>query len=144
MNRVIKCHDCGASEGEIHSFGCDMEDCPFCRGQLITCGCCYKLLHIDVSEGTWAYEHGLTKEQRNRFIELMEEKGRIPYVYTPVLCVICGEDMSHEEIHESNIPDEDWDKYIIPTLQPKVLCKSCIERQKQLFPNGWRNVKRHD
>ena len=33
------CHDCGARYGEYHKPGCDMERCPRCDGQLITCGC---------------------------------------------------------------------------------------------------------
>jgi hypothetical protein len=34
----IKCHDCGIVNGNIHHFGCDMERCPVCKGQLISCG----------------------------------------------------------------------------------------------------------
>lgn len=33
------CGDCDAADGEIHELGCDLEDCPCCGGQLITCGC---------------------------------------------------------------------------------------------------------
>jgi hypothetical protein len=33
------CHDCGIVDDMIHDFGCDMETCPRCFGQLITCGC---------------------------------------------------------------------------------------------------------
>lgn len=33
------CHDCGCPVGGLHHPGCDMEECPFCRGQLITCAC---------------------------------------------------------------------------------------------------------
>ena len=34
-----KCHDCGVTNGKIHHPGCDMERCPRCDGQLISCGC---------------------------------------------------------------------------------------------------------
>lgn len=34
-----RCHDCGATAGEYHEPGCDMEDCPRCGGQSIACGC---------------------------------------------------------------------------------------------------------
>lgn len=35
------CGDCGIlmEEGNIHHFGCDIERCPRCDGQLIGCGC---------------------------------------------------------------------------------------------------------
>jgi len=52
MNNIIKCHDCGAREGEYHQPGCDMETCPFCCGQLISCDCPYNLLGIDASAAT--------------------------------------------------------------------------------------------
>ncbi|MEW6016485.1 MAG: hypothetical protein AB1760_00260 [Pseudomonadota bacterium] len=31
------CHDCGAEVGELHELGCDVEECPKCHRQLITC-----------------------------------------------------------------------------------------------------------
>ncbi len=36
-----RCHDCGIENkhGNYHHLGCDMERCPKCKGQLISCGC---------------------------------------------------------------------------------------------------------
>jgi len=36
-----RCHDCNIEnkEGNCHHLGCDMERCPKCHGQLISCGC---------------------------------------------------------------------------------------------------------
>lgn len=42
----VRCHDCGRMEGEIHMAGCDMERCPWCGDQLISCGCPRRVLRI--------------------------------------------------------------------------------------------------
>lgn len=35
------CHDCVAIKGEFHVAGCDVERCPNCGGQVISCDCPY-------------------------------------------------------------------------------------------------------
>ncbi len=34
-----RCHDCGAKKGYYHHFRCDVEQCPRCKRQLLSCDC---------------------------------------------------------------------------------------------------------
>ena len=39
MREGDPCGDCLAPWGALHHPGCDLEECPRCGGQAITCGC---------------------------------------------------------------------------------------------------------
>jgi ribosomal protein L44E len=108
----LKCHDCDASVGQLHILGCDMETCPICGGQLISC----------------SEEH----------FKLVEEGKfpRIPYIQPLVQCAACN--LLFPDMFQ--VPDEEWDKYVIPPLQHEFLCWDCYGTMKELFPNGWRNI----
>jgi hypothetical protein len=41
LNDGADCPDCAVSSGEFHLQGCDMEQCPRCFGQAISCDCDY-------------------------------------------------------------------------------------------------------
>lgn len=68
---------------------------------------------------------------------MLKQKGLIPYVSVPFLCALCG------EVYPELFNDNDWKKYIIPELQGEVLCHSCYNEMKVLFPNGWMNAKKN-
>ncbi|MFV2016029.1 MAG: hypothetical protein ACC656_11400 [Candidatus Heimdallarchaeota archaeon] len=46
----VSCSDCAVKVGEEHQLGCDIERCPKCGTQLISCGC----FTIDIDDGAVA------------------------------------------------------------------------------------------
>jgi rRNA maturation endonuclease Nob1 len=37
----VACHDCRVVKGEFHVPSCDVEECPVCGGQLLSCHCAF-------------------------------------------------------------------------------------------------------
>jgi hypothetical protein len=126
MVKRSTCHDCGTKEGQLHVLGCDMERCPFCGNQLISCRCVYKKLGIDVSPGAWAYSHGLTDAQQGDWKKLLSDKGRIPFILYPNLCAKCGTLWPEMFL----VPDPEWKHYIEPRMQREMLCQACYKQIK--------------
>ena len=65
-----ECPACGVGEGEVHFFGCVVEVCPWCGGQLSRCNCRFEQLQRDSIDD---------EEQVDKFLRILEEKGRIPF-----------------------------------------------------------------
>ena len=132
----IICHDCGAVEGALHTKGCDRERCPFCGGQLVTCGCCYKMLGFDYDRDALfsglpmeVYRHGLNAELRERWEAILEDKGRIPFIVYPSMCARCGE--KWPKMHM--LPDWEWNRYVEPAMRNRVLCEKCFREIESLI-----------
>lgn len=64
------CPVCFAATGEYHSFGCPVEVCPWCQGQLTACGCRFEKLQLEQLAGL---------EECESLLVLAKKKGRIPY-----------------------------------------------------------------
>jgi len=45
-----RCHDCAIKHGGVHHFGCDVERCPYCGGQIIGCECLGEDLQLGAVE----------------------------------------------------------------------------------------------
>ena len=73
-----RCHDCNARAGDYHMPGCDVEECPFCHEQLISCNCCYEIMHIDPDKEP-TYSNGLNDEQEEMWDKILRDRGLIPF-----------------------------------------------------------------
>jgi hypothetical protein len=128
------CHDCGVYVGEIHKLGCDMEICPFCLNQLLSCSCVYNILNIDCSEGSWTYCNGLTTEQETLWLEKLEQKKRIPYFVIPNLCRLCGTKWPNL----FRVSDKEWYSIVPPNLHLEIICRDCYSEIKELNRDNYR------
>jgi hypothetical protein len=120
-----KCPDCGVQEGMYHEYGCDMEVCPFCGGQLFSCSCMSEKLDLP-------FNAEITQEIKEKWMKMLNEKGRVPWIKYPLLCRRCGR--SDRELIRNR--DEEWNRYIEPRYRKKFFCKECYEEIKKLIDNG--------
>ena len=64
------CKICSVKDGELHRFGCPIEICPWCQGQLANCNCRFSKA---------GKKELKTNAQLDKFLKIVEEKGRIPF-----------------------------------------------------------------
>lgn len=71
----LDCPGCGATTGETHRPGCDIERCPFCGRQMLQDTCCYEYFGITVStmeeEHPDIYENGLPEEMEATYEQFL-------------------------------------------------------------------------
>lgn len=78
------CPDCRAAEGQLHQRFCLQEGCPFCGGQLATCGCIRKVLTL-TDEERRALDAYVDDGQDplygvvERWKAALDERGRVPF-----------------------------------------------------------------
>ncbi len=64
------CSDCGNDKGEYHREGCDIERCPICKLQLLTCDC---NLRISMTNKKYLLNYMGEKFERKPIISLDED-----------------------------------------------------------------------
>ena len=103
------CHDCGAKPGEFHKPNCDVERCPFCGGQLISCNCVYRMLG---KEFGWTYKPEIVKSNRRSSSDLV-----IPLDYTVSNPLGDGRTMfSHPT---DGLPEKVYNEGLTPEMQKR-------------------------
>jgi len=95
------CHDCACAEGELHNyfFGngdcCDMERCPLCKGQMLSCGCDKSKITQEMREPFFEYTFNCKRCGSGAFCMLMlsnedwEKLIGISYKQEDILCIEC-------------------------------------------------------
>jgi hypothetical protein len=129
-----RCPDCETPEGEPHALFCTKERCPFCGGQLASCGCIHQVLMLAAEEQQAVDEYlddsveplrGIMK----RWEEALNRKGRVPYIVYPNVCARCG--ALWPELFR--VPDAEWERYIQIDMRDKVICRACFDDIKRLI-----------
>lgn len=64
------CPACGTSDGDIHTFGCPVEICPWCDGQLTNCPCRFTKT---------GREQFSCDSHLDELLDRLTTKGRIPF-----------------------------------------------------------------
>ena len=144
----MNCPDCQVEPGYPHIPGCDVERCPFCGGQLISCSCSYKMLGEKYG---WTYMPMM----------FLDDKDEVPEGYTCDRKFRDGRSMYSypfsglpEEVWENGLTEEMekyWDSLLEPegfilwdgTWPGKTECQE-FGWYSKMGPNGWETCSKDD
>jgi hypothetical protein len=140
--RTPRCRDCNVAEGDLHAPFCTQEPCPFCAGQLVTCGCIFRVLNLSDAERESVEQYVDDTIEPLRSINLRWEaalnaKGRVPFIEYPIVCAKCG--VLRPQFFR--VADEEWARYIQLDMRNSVLCRPCFDHIKRVTESGCGNGK---
>jgi hypothetical protein len=72
------CPDCHVAPGNVHRIGCDIEQCPYCGGQLISCDCGRKPPLDDRMPWSGLWPGAAECREFGWYAKLVEGRGWLP------------------------------------------------------------------
>lgn len=105
--RGARCGDCGVKRGAYHHPGCDIEQCPVCLGQALSCGCPEgeDPIHREGAEPWLSVDAAI--ESSSKLLRMEPDFGRV--LIEPV--ATCGHvGMGHvrDMVRGPELPAEEW------------------------------------
>ena len=107
-----RCPDCGVAAGEHHERDCDVEPCPYCGGQLVSCDCRRKPPLDDRMPWTGLWPGVAECREFGWYAKLVPGQG----------CVACGrEEVGASEdlnrLHTEAVWDRERKRFVLPKLR---------------------------
>ena len=120
--RGQRCGDCGVADGGYHHPGCDLQQCPACSGQLLSCGCRFD-------------EDGPDPDEMARTVDLLGVDGN----GAPVELHSVGE--LEVVVHYDDLPESDITT--LDGIRVTTPLRTVIDLGPELSRDELRNMVRH-
>lgn len=122
--------------GDLYLQRLDLLDSPFTEDDFCF-ECPPEWCHTEAQyKAYWKLQEKFMKTEDllfRRWKMLCTEQGRLPQLQIPNICACCG--TLWPEVFR--MPDDEWQKYVVPQFQEEMLCLDCYNRMRELFPEGW-------